>query len=233
MAAHVKSFVEGWSICKETKAPNTTLRPEMGRQVKVERPWQRIYMNFLRPYPRSKAGNTFIFVILDQFTKFVSLKPMRKATAKAVCQFLEESVLHVFGFSSHYLVFGQNFVEHGSIYRLLRDLQTLPEGDVEVLPPTDFRMLVNELVKHKLDEAYKRHEKAYNTRSRTVTYKPDQEIFRRNFQISNAIKGVNAKLGKQWLKCRVVRQIGSSMYELADTTGKKINLPYHAKGLKS
>lgn len=316
MGADVKAFVGDCDVCKETKAPNVTLRPLMGQQITVDRPWQRIYVDLLGPYPRSKSGHTSLLIVLDQYSKFVLLQPLRKATASEITRFLEKQVFNMFGvpesvwsdngvqfvsrefrallelfgvkhittashspqsnaservnrsilaairsyvsddqqtwdeeisaigsalrnnkhestgYSPHYLVFGQQFVQHGSVYRLLRELQALPEGDIEVLPPSDFRPLVNDRVRKNLDAAYLRHEKAYNTRSRDVAFQEGQEVFRRSFHLSNFAKGVNAKLGKQWVKCRITRRIGSSMYELEDLAGKKIGLPYHAKDLK-
>lgn len=316
MASRVKSFVSSCNVCKESKAPNNTLRPLMGRQVMAERPWQRLYTDLLGPYPRSKAGNTFILIVLDQFSKFVLLKPLRRATAKEVCHYMEESVFHMFGvpesvwsdngvqfvsrefrqmldrygvshirtashspqsnaservnrsilaairsyisedqltwdeqlsaissalrnnshestgYSPHYLVFGQHFVQHGSCYRLMRELESLPDGGIEILPPTEFLPVLRDRVRTNLDAAYRRHEQAYNLRGKAVDFKPGQEVYRRNFQLSNFAKGVNAKLGKQWLKSRVVRKLGSSMYELEDMDGKKVPLPYHGKDLK-
>lgn len=316
MAASVRNFVSNCIKCKESKAPNGTLRPLMGRQVLAERPWQRLYTDLLGPYPRSKAGNTSILIVLDQFSKFVLLKPLRKATAKEVCRYLEEHVFHLFGvpesvwsdngvqfvsrefksmltqygvthirtashspqsnaservnrsilaairsyisedqqtwddelsaigsalrnnthestgYSPHYLVFGQHFVQHGSCYRLMRELEALPDDGIEVLPPKSFLPVLRDRVRTNLDAAYKRHERAYNLRGKTVDFRPGQEVYRRNFHLSNFAKGVNAKLGKQWLKSRVVCKVGSSMYELEDMDGKKLALRYHGKDLK-
>lgn len=316
MSKQVVDFVGKCSICKECKAPNVTLRPPMGQQVAVERPWQRLYIDLLGPYPRSKAGNTYILIVLDQFTKFVLLKPLRKASAAEVVSFLEKDVFHMFGvpesvwsdngvqfvskdfkalsdrygvkhirtathspqsnaservnrsllaairaylpldqqtwdselsaigsalrnnihestgFAPHYLVFGQNFINHGSSYRLLRELDSLPESEVEVLSPPDFRQIIGDRVRKNLQSAYHRHQQAYNRRSRKVTYSVGQEVFRRNFALSNFAKAQNAKLGKQWLKCRIVRKLGESTYELEDLNGNAIKLPHHAKDLK-
>lgn len=316
MSLQVAEFVGGCQICKETKAPNTTLRTTMGKQVQVERPWQRLYIDMLGPYPRSTSGNTTILIILDQYSKFVLLKPLRKSSAVDIVRFLECDVFHVFGvpesvwsdngvqflskefrslterygvshirtathspqsnaservnrsilaairsyidqnqqtwdaeisaiasalrnnvhestgFSPHYLVFGQNFVSHGSSYKLLRELEALPEGEVEVLAPPEFRQFVSEKVRKNLQSAYHRHERAYNIRSRDVVFQVGQEIYHRNFQLSNFANAHNAKLAKQWVKARVVRRLGHSMYELEDLKGKKIRVPYHAKDLK-
>lgn len=316
MAPQVVEFVKKCTICHETKAPNSTLRPRMGQQVAVERPWQRLYIDLLGPYPRSKAGNTTLLIVLDQFTKFVLLQPLRKARTGDIIQFLKNEVFHMFGvpesiwsdngsqfissdfkelmrcygvehirtathapqsnaservnrsilsairayitqdqqtwdieisaigsalrnnvhestgFSPHFLVFGHHFVQHGSCYRLFRELEALPENEIEIIAPPDFRALVSEKVRKNLEAAYKRHEKSYNARSRNVCFSPGQEVYRRNFQLSNFAQGLNAKLGKQWIKARILRRIGNSMYELEDKTGKKLKLPYHAKDIK-
>lgn len=316
MCSEIVEFIRRCQLCKETKAPNITLKPQMGSQVTVSRPWQRLYIDLLGPYPRSKAGNSTLLIVLDQFSKFVLLKPLRKASAAEVTRFLEQNVYHMFGvpesiwsdngvqfiskefknmndrygvthirtathspqsnaservnrsilaairsyvtqdqqtwdaeissigsalrnnvhestgYSPHYLVFGQRFINHGSCYRLLRELEALPESDIDVLPPTDFRMLVSDRVRTNLNAAYERHKKAYNARSRLVNFSVGQEVYRRNFQLSNFSKGLNAKLGKQWVKARVLRQLGKCMYELEDMSGHKLNLPYHAKDLK-
>lgn len=92
-----KSFVLSCDICKEVKAPSHPLRPLMGKQRIVERPWQRIYKDLLGPHPRSKAGNTHLLVVLDQFSKFVLLHPIKKAIAVNIVPFLELNVFHLFG----------------------------------------------------------------------------------------------------------------------------------------
>lgn len=61
----------------------------MGLAYNSERPFQRLYVDLLGPYPRSKAKNTTILIILDHLTKFVWLKPLRVATANAITRFIE------------------------------------------------------------------------------------------------------------------------------------------------
>lgn len=316
MSKEIREYVLNCSICKEVKAPNTTLRPPMGLQVQVDRPWQRIYVDFLGPYPRSKSGNTHLFVVLDKFTKFILMKPIKKATAANVIRYLESEVFHLFGvpeslfsdcgvqfrshefavflkkygvthvttavyspqsnaservnrsilaavrayvqkdqsnwddklsavggalrnsshestgFTPHFLLFGNHLVQHGSAYRLLRKLDSLPEDCVNVLPPSEFRNLTHDMVRDNLRKAHITHEKAYNPRSRQVSYKIGQEVFRRNFAQSDFAKGFNAKLGKQWVKARVVEKKGTCIYILEDMQGKAIPLSYHAKDLR-
>lgn len=95
--SEVRQFVEQCETCKETKSPNRTLRPLMGRAFHTERTFQRLYVDFLRPYPRSKSGNTILFIVLDYLLKFVWLKTFSKETASNMIQFMETEIFHIVG----------------------------------------------------------------------------------------------------------------------------------------
>lgn len=97
LSRDVRAYVANCATCKETKASNQTLRPPMGKAFITNRPFQHIYVDLLGPYPRSKAKNTTILVMLDQLTKFVWLKPLRVANANVITRLLEAEVFHVFG----------------------------------------------------------------------------------------------------------------------------------------
>lgn len=316
MSVQVRNFVSSCVTCKETKAPNVTLRPLMGQQVEVEAPWQRLYIDLLGPYPRSKSGNVSLLIVLDQFSKFVLLKPIRKADALTIVRFLESDVFQMFGvpeailtdngvqflskefkslvdtngvshmrtathspqanaservnrsilaairayvgdnqqnwdvhvgaiasalrnsvhesigYSPHFVVFGRQQIQHGSAYALLKNLNGLPMTDTVALPPHDFQDVLRQQIQDRLHRAHNKHEATYNTRSKFVSYVPGQEVFRRNFTQSDFAKNYNAKLAKKFVKCRVVRKIGTVMYELEDTQGNAISMKYHAKDLR-
>lgn len=97
MSKEVREFVASCQTCKETKAPNYSLRPTMGAPIIAERPFQHMYIDLIGPYPRSKAGNTFILIIVDQLTKFLWLKPLRKATAVTIIKYVESDIFHMVG----------------------------------------------------------------------------------------------------------------------------------------
>lgn len=69
----------------------------MGAQFVVDRPWQRLYTDLIGPYPRSKRGNTYALIVLDQLTKFTLIKPLRNATAALIIPYLEQDIFHTFG----------------------------------------------------------------------------------------------------------------------------------------
>lgn len=316
MTTDVRKYVAACNVCKETKAPNVILRPPMGRQIIVERPWQHIYIDILGPYPRSRSGNAYLLIVLDKFTKYILLKPLFKSTAANIVRYLENEVFHVFGvpelvlsdngvqfrsilfnsllnkygvkhletaihapqanaservnrsilaavrsyivgdqrdwdrnisaiasslrctvhdsthFSPYFLLFGTQMVQHASAYEILRKLNAVSEPDSVVLPPAEKRDAVHKKVVENLRRAHVNHEKTYNTRVREVSYRPGQEVFRRSFKQSNFAKGFNAKLGKQWLKARVVCRRGTCMYDLEDLQGVPIPVAYHAKDIR-
>lgn len=97
MAVDAHNYITNCTVCKETKAPNFILRPRMGKAFKTERPFQQIYIDLLGPYPRSKNGNAYIFIVLDHYSKFVLLKAIKRATSALIIDFLANEVFQLFG----------------------------------------------------------------------------------------------------------------------------------------
>ncbi|GBO99559.1 Retrovirus-related Pol polyprotein from transposon 17.6 [Eumeta japonica] len=97
LSVQVKNYISNCETCKESKPSNTNLRPEIGSQVKTDRPFQKLYLDFLGKYPRSKKGNCYIFLVLDHFSKYTLMKAMKEATTSNVIQFLTHEVFHKFG----------------------------------------------------------------------------------------------------------------------------------------
>lgn len=98
MAAEIRNYVLNCETCKQTKHPNRTLRPPMAINTIVpERPWQKVYIDFLGPYPRSRSGKTCIFIVVEQLTKFVLLKTFSKALASKVVEYLRDDIFNIYG----------------------------------------------------------------------------------------------------------------------------------------
>lgn len=79
MVVDVKKFVNGCEICMSTKHPNQPLRPPMGKTAETHRFFQKIFIDFLGPYPRSRNGSIGIFVVMDHLTKFPFLKAVKSS----------------------------------------------------------------------------------------------------------------------------------------------------------
>lgn len=97
LVVDVKAYINACDICKMTKAPNTVLRPPMGKAAETQRVFQRLFIDFLGPYLRSKAGNIGIFIVLDHLSKFDFLKPVKKINTEAVVKYLEGDLFMTFG----------------------------------------------------------------------------------------------------------------------------------------
>ncbi|XP_037816475.1 uncharacterized protein LOC119614632 [Lucilia sericata] len=122
-------------------------------------------------------------------------------------------------------------ISHGSVYKLAKKLQCLHDPEIDIVPKPVKMDLVRHKIRENLHKAYLKNEKTYNTRCRQVKFVPGQEVYRRNFQQSDFKNNFNAKLAKKFLKCRIVRPIGNSLYEVEDLQGKSLGV-FHAKDLK-
>lgn len=96
MVTQIRNFVANCSICKSTKSANMILRPPMGKPMSSDRPFQKLYLDILGPYPRSKSGNIGLLIVVDHNTKFHFLQPLKKFTSSKICEFLE-NVFYTFG----------------------------------------------------------------------------------------------------------------------------------------
>ena len=315
MAAQVAKYIRNCQICKESKPSNRIANPGIGNPVEVHRPFQRLYVDFLGKYPRSKKGNCYIFIVVDALTKFVFLKSMREATAKNVVKFLISEIFFKFGVpetilcdngkqfvskeyknmieafgiqdsktafyspqsnaaervnqtvlqairsyldadhrewdmylpeiecalrsSVHsatgvtpfFALFGQNMFLHGSDYKIARKLGSLNDEKVISLQNADKLEIIRKEIQQNLEKAYKKGTKLYNKRSRVIRYLPGQEIYKRNFVLSDFAKNINAKFCRKFIKCRVLRPVGQNLYELESLEGKNLGV-WHAKDLK-
>lgn len=62
---------------------------------------EKIFIDFVGPYPRSKLGNTYILVCVDAFSKFVWLFPIRQATGGITTRVLKERLFQHFRVSDN------------------------------------------------------------------------------------------------------------------------------------
>lgn len=97
MVTDIRDYVRNCETCKTTKHPNVTLKPEMGKPAIISRPFQRLYVDILGPYPRSKNGYVGIFIVLDHLTKYHWLCPLKKFTTVPIKEFLLKQIFHAFG----------------------------------------------------------------------------------------------------------------------------------------
>lgn len=97
MRKDVAKYVSKCRTCQQSKAEQLKPAGEMGRQRCVDKPWSMIAADLIGPFPRSTSGHKYILVVVDTFTKFVLLFPLRAATASLVSKNLERDVFLMWG----------------------------------------------------------------------------------------------------------------------------------------
>ena len=97
MSVDVKKYIADCNICHQTKSSNYVLRPPMKAMYSVSRPFEKLYIDLLGPYPRSKKGNIGMIVVLDHLTKFPLLKAIRNFSTNLIIQYLAEEIFPIFG----------------------------------------------------------------------------------------------------------------------------------------
>lgn len=86
-------------------------------------------------------------------------------------------------------------------------------------------------VKENLAKSYETRKNRYDLRSRTISYKEGEMVWRRNFILSDASKGFTSKLAPKYIKGRIKKALGTNSYQLVDINGKDVGV-YSTQDLK-
>jgi len=86
------NYVKNCRSCREYKTSQQGTAGKM-HATPVERPWQIVAVDLIRPLPRSSAGHAWILAAQDKLTKFTEIKPLRRATAAAVTRATYEGII--------------------------------------------------------------------------------------------------------------------------------------------
>lgn len=98
MGHDIERYVRSCGVCLQSKSRNGVKNQGlMGKFKFANAPFQMISMDFIGPLTSSSQQNTVILVITDWFSKFVSLFPLRRATAAKVVEVLERQIFLQFG----------------------------------------------------------------------------------------------------------------------------------------
>jgi len=62
-----------------------------------EEPWATLCPDFVGPLPRSKHGNQMLLVMIDRFSKWTELVPLRSATAESLKKAFRERIIARYG----------------------------------------------------------------------------------------------------------------------------------------
>ena len=89
---YIKNCATYYTQKKENVRPKAALK-----SYHAGRPLERVHIDMLGPFVKSKSGNVYVLMIIDQFTKWVECLAVPDQTAKTVCQILVDQFFSRFG----------------------------------------------------------------------------------------------------------------------------------------
>lgn len=92
----VWQYVKGCDICQKYKHDNT--KPSGFLQhTQVTEPGHTLGMDLMGPFPTSKKQHTYLLVIVDYYTKWVEMFPLRDSKTQKIGKILREEVFTRWG----------------------------------------------------------------------------------------------------------------------------------------
>lgn len=90
MARFIKKYVGACIECAYAKKTTNTREGLLHPIEKVEKPFHTLHIDHLGPFVKSKRGNTHILSVVDAFTKYLFIKPVRNTNTKNVIRVLQD-----------------------------------------------------------------------------------------------------------------------------------------------
>lgn len=98
----VWSYIKACPLCQQYK-PSNTKPLGLLQPTDVPEPGYMLGMDFMRPFQKSKKGNLFLFVTINNFTKWVEVFTLKDSKANRLCQILKDEVFTRWGVPKYIL----------------------------------------------------------------------------------------------------------------------------------
>lgn len=92
MRAFVKKYVSSCLECAHHKMPSGAQQGQLHPIEKIEIPFHTIHADHLGPFNKSKKKNSYILVIIDAFTKFINLTPVKSTKSSETIKVLKSHI---------------------------------------------------------------------------------------------------------------------------------------------
>ncbi|KAJ8341572.1 hypothetical protein SKAU_G00338630 [Synaphobranchus kaupii] len=96
MKQDIYDYTSRCLICLETKNHTTRKKIPMGCAPRPKGPWTHLQMDFTGPLPPS-GGYMYLFVVIDQYTRWVEVFPTRNCTAATAARLLATEIFPRWG----------------------------------------------------------------------------------------------------------------------------------------
>lgn len=91
MFEDVREYIRKCEMCARSKQAQRTFHGEIVNH-QATKPMSKLYVDIAGSFPRSKMGNSMLLVVVDDFTKYVWLVPLRDAKTCNIVKALETQV---------------------------------------------------------------------------------------------------------------------------------------------
>ena len=126
MNRDIKQFVLACDLCQRVKSINFNMKRSF-KLVRSSEPGDLVCVDFNGPLPRSVGGAQYIFVVLDVFSKYVKLYPIKKETTECVLKKLFDSYIPLMGEPKRILA------DHGSQFTSPKWSDRLRKAGIQVV----------------------------------------------------------------------------------------------------
>lgn len=97
LKAEIADMVKSCKVCQLSKPARNTKVGQLVTEI-AARPFERIYIDHVGPFPASKKGNKYILTVVDSFSKYAVFIPARNTAAKTTVHLLKTALFAYFGF---------------------------------------------------------------------------------------------------------------------------------------
>lgn len=125
--------------------------------------------------------------------------------------------------------FGRNMITSGEQYEKFIQPDN-PNDDLAERKEKNLEIIMKH-VKENISKSSTEVAKRYNLRARNIQYNVGDFVHKKNFSLSNAAKGLAAKLNDPFIKCKIIKKTGVNTYLLEDLNGRELGI-FHAKDIQ-
>ncbi|CAB3248007.1 unnamed protein product [Arctia plantaginis] len=90
MRRFTKKYVSACIECAHHKTPGGRKEGMLHPIPKLEVPFHTLHADHLGPFVRSRRGNTYVLAVIDSFTKFINIRPVRDTKSTTAIRVLKE-----------------------------------------------------------------------------------------------------------------------------------------------
>lgn len=96
MRRFIKKYIDSCLECAHSKVPSGKRAGELHPIPKIDRPFHTVHIDHLGPFVRSKKRNSYLLLIIDSFTKYIMLVPVKNTkSSSSICAL--KNYFHTFG----------------------------------------------------------------------------------------------------------------------------------------